>query len=86
MSRSLLSRRDFLKSSLVLGAAVALPGLPIKESLFREISREEAEKLKAEAERVEKRIIALGLCGGPLGSDAAEVYVKNNRIIRITPL
>ncbi|MEM1518254.1 MAG: molybdopterin-dependent oxidoreductase, partial [Nitrososphaerota archaeon] len=87
MSRSLLSRRDFLKSSLVLGAAVALPGLPIKESLFREISREEAEKLKAEAQQTKTNFINLCMCGGNMGIDnSLAVDVRNGRIIRIRPI
>jgi len=83
----LISRRDFLKISGTLAGVFAVATqLPEGLTLLKEVSAEEAEKLKAEAE-VEKRFYrSLGFCGGPFGSNLVEVYVKNGRIVRITPL
>jgi anaerobic selenocysteine-containing dehydrogenase len=83
---AVVSRREFLKTTGFLGSLVALSNILPTETLLKEVSKQEAEQLKAEAQKIEKRIVSLGLCGGPMGSDAAEVYVMNGRIIRITPL
>ncbi|MEM2292599.1 MAG: molybdopterin-dependent oxidoreductase [Nitrososphaerota archaeon] len=86
MSRNLLSRRDFLKSSLVLGTAFVFSDIPFKETLLREISREEAEKLKAEAQQTKTTFATLSLCGFGSAQQIAAFDVKNGRIIRIRPL
>ncbi|MCS7367574.1 MAG: twin-arginine translocation signal domain-containing protein, partial [archaeon YNP-WB-062] len=63
MSELTLSRRDFLKTSAVLGAAfVASTQAPV-ESLLREIKPEEAEQIKASAGEVKVIFTGLGLCG-----------------------
>ena len=58
---------------------------PVNETLLKEITPEEKEKLTKEAEEEKLFIKGLGFGGGP-ASNVAVIYVKNGRIIRIRPL
>jgi trimethylamine-N-oxide reductase (cytochrome c) len=77
---SLLSRRDFLKVSGTVSAALLVSTqIPSGESLLREITGEEKKELEASAEKEEKYVV--GTTAGPVFA-----WVKNGRIFRITPL
>ena len=55
--------------------------------MLREVSAEEAQKLKAEAEKIRTEIVNLCMCGGNFSMDNdVAVDIKNGRIIRIRPL
>ena len=60
--------------------------MPANETLLKELSPEEKEKLTKEAEEEKVFIKGLGFCSFGLGSNAAVVHVKGGRIIRIRPL
>ncbi|MEM3395677.1 MAG: molybdopterin-dependent oxidoreductase [Conexivisphaerales archaeon] len=84
MSNLTLSRRDFLKTSAVLGASfVVFTQAPV-ETFLREIGPEEAAQLKAEAGEVKVVFTGLGLCGCGRSGMPSMIFVKNGRIIRIT--
>jgi len=85
-----ISRREYLKVTAVLGA-VAGAGLvtstmPGSETLLKEVTAEEAEKLRAEEEQERTFVMGLHLCGFGAGGDPCAVDVKNGRIIRVRPL
>ncbi|MEM2910080.1 MAG: molybdopterin-dependent oxidoreductase [Nitrososphaerota archaeon] len=84
----MISRRDFLKTSGILSATFAASiQIPLSESLLREVSKEEAEMLKAEAEQIKTTIKSLQLGGfGDYDLEPCAIDVKNGRIIRIRPL
>lgn len=79
MCSAVLSRRDLLKTSIVFATSIAFSDLPLGERVLREVSAEEVKQLKAEAAE-EKRYV-VGTTAGPVFA-----WVKNGRIIRITPL
>ncbi|MEM1557920.1 MAG: molybdopterin-dependent oxidoreductase, partial [Thermoproteota archaeon] len=72
-----------MKLSSICGFGLTL-SLSSTENLLKEISKEEAEKLKVQAQEIKTYIRNLGQCGtlGLTGSTVA-VDVKNDRIIRI---
>ncbi|MDW8034493.1 MAG: hypothetical protein RMI79_06160, partial [Nitrososphaerota archaeon] len=80
----LLSRRDLLKCSTILGLGAFLPNTSVIETLLKEVSKEEVEILSAQAQEIKTYIRNLGQCGsvGLTGSTVA-VDVKNGRILRI---
>ncbi|MEM0262549.1 MAG: molybdopterin-dependent oxidoreductase [Nitrososphaerota archaeon] len=83
----LLSRRDFLKISGVVSATFAISTqLPFSETLLREVSAEEAQKLKTEAEQIKTYVRELGMLGWTMGNNVTAVDVKGGKIIRIRPL
>ncbi|MEM2216723.1 MAG: hypothetical protein QXP57_09205, partial [Nitrososphaerota archaeon] len=88
MSSVTLSRREFLKISGVISATIAISTqIPFRETLLREVSAEEAEKLKAEAEKVRTEILDLCMGGSNFcGDNTVAVDIKNGRVIRIRPL
>ncbi|MEM4007440.1 MAG: twin-arginine translocation signal domain-containing protein, partial [Nitrososphaerota archaeon] len=81
---SLLSRRDFLKISGVVSATFAISTqIPFSETLLREVSAEEAQKLKAEAEKPKTVLAQTHLCGFGAGGEPVVIDVRNGRIIRV---
>ncbi|MEM3951885.1 MAG: molybdopterin-dependent oxidoreductase, partial [Nitrososphaerota archaeon] len=83
-----ISRRDFLKiSGIISSAIIASTQLPFSETLLREVSAEEAQKLKTEAEKPKTVIKSLHLGGfTDYSLEPCAVDVKNGRIIRVRPL
>jgi len=85
--KCLISRRDFLKISGTLAGVFAVATqLPEGLTLLKEVSAEEAEKLKAEAQQAKTYVRELGLLGWGMGCQLAAIDTKNNRITRIRPL
>jgi len=83
----LISRRDFLKISGTLAGVFAVATqLPEGLTLLKEVSAEEAEKLKAEAQQVRSYVREISGMGFTLGCQACVIDVKNGKIVRIRPL
>ncbi|MEM4001620.1 MAG: molybdopterin-dependent oxidoreductase [Saccharolobus sp.] len=83
-----ISRREFLKITSIGGSLILISTqLPLSETLLKEITTEEAEKLKVKASEVKTYIRNLSLLGSPrLNASTCAVDVKNGRILRIRPL
>ena len=86
MCCAVVSRRDFLKTTGFLGSLVALSNILPTETLLKEVSKQEAEQLKAEANEVKTTLVSLSLCGFAGAQQISAVDVKNSKIIRIRPL
>lgn len=79
-----MTRRDFVKSVMTMGAALAVP-LAFNSTLLKTVTAEEAEKAKAAAGEVKTVIRGFGFHGS-IGAMPTLVDVQNGRIIRIRPM
>jgi anaerobic selenocysteine-containing dehydrogenase len=76
-----MTRRDFVKTVITMGAALAVP-LAVDNAILKTITPVEAQAAQQAAEEVETKIMAFGL-HGTTGGAIGLVDVQNNRIIRI---
>lgn len=82
-----LSRRNFIKSaSIIAGAAFILPHIPFRESVLKEIGKAEAQRLQTQADQETAYVRGIAFDAVGMGGNLAQVYVKNGKIVRTTPL
>lgn len=82
-----LTRRSFIRSAaIVASAAVVLPHIPFNESILKEIDLDEAKRLQAQADQETAFVRGIAFDAVGMGGNLAQVYVKNGKIVRITPL
>jgi len=79
-----MTRRDFIKTAILMGAALAVP-LPLGSKLLKAITPEQSQKLQQAAGQVQTFIRGFGQHGS-IGAGLALVDVMNGRIIRIRPM
>ncbi len=77
-----MTRRDFVKTVSLMGAALAVP---LPNTLLKNITPQESEKLQQAAGQVQTFIRGFGFHGS-IGASPVLVDVQNGRILRIRPM
>lgn len=77
-----MTRRDFVKTVSLMGAALAVP---LPNTLLKSITPQESEKLQQAAGQVQTFIRGMGFHGS-IGASPLLVDVQNGRVLRIRPM
>jgi trimethylamine-N-oxide reductase (cytochrome c) len=82
-----LSRRSFVKTTAAVAALLGLSRmLPGGETLLKEVNAEQVAVLQAQASQETTFVRGIAFDAVGMGGNLAQVYVKNGKIVRITPL